>query len=50
MKIMASIPNYKILMEIISDIDEPKMKFHLTVTLNEEYPEKTTYFRIKRNK
>ena len=47
MKIIKSAPNYKILMEIISDIDEPKMKFHLIVTLNEEYPGKQPTFELK---
>ena len=46
MKIIENIPNYKILMEIISDIDEPKMKFHLIVTLNEEYPGKQPTFEL----
>ena len=47
MKILKSAPNYKILMEIISDIDKPKMKFHLIVTLNDEYPEKQPTFELK---
>ena len=47
MKILKSAPNYEILMEIVSDIDEPKMKFHLIVTLNEEYPEKQPTFELK---
>ncbi len=34
-------------MEIISDLDEPKMKFHLSVTLNEECPGKQPIFEIK---
>ena len=44
MKIVESEPNFKIFMEIKSDIPKPKMKFHLTVTLNEEYPDKEPTF------
>ena len=47
MKIISSSPNYKILMEIVSDIDDSILKFHLTVTLNEEYPEKQPTFELK---
>ena len=46
MKIVESEPNFKIFMEIKSDIDEPKMKFHLTVTLNDEYPDKEPTFEL----
>ena len=46
MKIVESEPNFKIFMEIKSDIEEPKMKFHLTVTLNEEYPDKEPTFEL----
>lgn len=46
MKIVESEPNYKIFMEIKSDIPEPKMKFHLTVTLNDEYPDKEPSFEL----
>ena len=46
MKIVESEPNFKIFMEIKSDIEDPKMKFHLTVTLNEEYPDKEPTFEL----
>ena len=46
MKILEEEPNFKIFMEIKSDIDEPKMKFHLTVTLNDEYPDKEPTFEL----
>lgn len=46
MKIVESEPNFKIFMEIKSDIPKPKMKFHLTVTLNEEYPDKEPTFEL----
>ena len=46
MKIVESEPNFKIFMEIKSDIEEPKMKFHLTVTLNDEYPDKEPTFEL----
>ena len=46
MKIIESEPNFKIFMEIKSDIQEPKMKFHLTVTLNDEYPDKEPTFEL----
>ena len=46
MKIVESEPNFKIFMEIKSDIENPKMKFHLTVTLNEEYPDKEPTFEL----
>ena len=46
MKIVESEPNFKIFMEIKSDIPEPKMKFHLTVTLNDEYPDKVPTFEL----
>lgn len=46
MKIVESEPNFKIFMEIKSDIEDPKMKFHLTVTLNEEYPDKEPSFEL----
>ena len=47
MEILKRVPNYKILMKIISDNEEPKIQFHLTVTLNEEYPEKEPTFELK---
>ena len=40
MKIIEEEPNYIILIEIKSDIENPKMKFNLKVTLNDEYPDK----------
>ena len=46
MKIIESEPNFIIFMEIKSDIEEPKMKFHLTVTLNDEYPDKEPTFKL----
>ena len=46
MKIVESEPNFKIFMEIKSDIEDPKMKFHLTVTLNDEYPDKEPTFEL----
>ena len=46
MKIIESEPNFIIFMEIKSDIPEPKMKFHLTVTLNDEYPDKEPTFEL----
>ena len=46
MKIVESEPNFIIFMEIKSDIEDPKMKFHLTVTLNEEYPDKEPTFEL----
>ncbi len=46
MKIVESEPNFIIFMEIKSDIPEPKMKFHLTVTLNDEYPDKEPTFEL----
>ena len=46
MKIVESEPNFKIFMEIKSDIEEPKMKFHLTVTLNDEYPDQEPTFEL----
>ena len=46
MKIVESEPNFKIFMEIKSDIENPKMKFHLTVTLNDEYPDKEPTFEL----
>jgi hypothetical protein len=46
MKIVETEPNFKIFMEIKSDIEDPKMKFHLTVTLNEEYPDKEPTFEL----
>ena len=46
MKIVENEPNFKIFMEIKSDIPEPKMKFHLTVTLNDEYPDKVPTFEL----
>ena len=46
MKIVESEPNFIIFMEIKSDIPEPKMKFHLTVTLNDEYPDKIPTFEL----
>ena len=46
MKIVESEPNFIIFMEIKSDIEDPKMKFHLTVTLNDEYPDKEPTFEL----
>ena len=46
MKILEEEPNFKIFMEIKSDIEKPKMNFHLTVTLNEEYPDKEPTFQL----
>ena len=46
MKIVESEPNFKIFMEIKSDITNPKMKFNLTVTLNDEYPDKEPTFQL----
>ena len=46
MKIVESEPNFKIFMEIKSDIPNPKMKFNLTVTLNDEYPDKEPTFQL----
>ncbi len=46
MKIVENEPNFKIFMEIKSDIENPKMKFHLTVTLNDEYPDKEPTFEL----
>ncbi len=46
MKIVESEPNFKIFMEIYSEIPSPKMKFHLTVTLNDEYPDKVPTFEL----
>ena len=46
MKIVESEPNFVIFMEIKSYIPEPKMKFHLTVTLNDEYPDKIPTFEL----
>jgi len=46
MKIVESEPNFKIFMDIKSDVSDPKMDFHLTVTLNEEYPNKEPSFEL----
>ena len=46
MKIIQEEPNFIIFMEIKSDIESPKMKFHLTVTLNDEYPDKEPTFEL----
>ena len=46
MKIVESEPNFIIFMEIKSDVEQPKMKFHLTVTLNDEYPDKEPTFEL----
>jgi hypothetical protein len=46
MKIVESEPNFKIFMEIKSEIPSPKMKFYLTVTLNDEYPDKVPTFEL----
>ena len=47
MKIIQEEPDFIIFMEIKSDIESPKMKFHLTVTLNDEYPDKEPIFELK---
>ena len=46
MKLLQEEPNFIIFMEIKSDIEKPKMKFNLTVTLNEEYPDKEPTFEL----
>jgi hypothetical protein len=46
MQIVQEEPNYIIFMEIKSDIENPKMKFNLTVTLNDEYPDKEPTFEL----
>ena len=46
MKIIQEEPNYIIFMEIKSEIENAKMKFHLTVTLNDEYPDKEPTFEL----
>ena len=46
MKLIQEEPNFIIFMEIKSDIEKPKMKFNLTVTLNEEYPDKEPTFEL----
>ena len=46
MKIVQEEPNYIIFMEIKSEIEKAKMKFHLTVTLNDEYPDKEPTFEL----
>ena len=46
MKIVQEEPNYIIFMEIKSEVEEAKMKFHLTVTLNEDYPDKEPTFEL----
>lgn len=46
MKILSTEPNYKIFIEIQSDKEKPKMKFHLTITLNDEYPDKEPTFEL----
>ena len=46
MKLLQEEPNFKIFMEIKSDIENPKMKFNLTVTLNVEYPDKEPSFEL----
>ena len=46
MKIIQEEPDFIIFMEIKSDIESPKMKFHLTVTLNDEYPDKEPTFEL----
>ena len=46
MKIIEEEPNYIILIEIKSDIENPKMKFNLKVTLNDEYPDKEPSFEL----
>ena len=46
MKIVESEPNFKIFMEIKSEVASAKMKFHLTVTLNDEYPDKVPTFEL----
>ena len=46
MKLLQEEPNFKIFMEIKSDIENPKMKFNLTVTLNDEYPDKEPSFEL----
>ena len=46
MKIVESEPNFIIFMEIKSDEEQPKMRFHLTVTLNDEYPDKEPTFEL----
>ena len=47
MKIVQEEPDFIIFMEIKSDIESPKMKFNLTVTLNDEYPDKEPTFELK---
>ena len=47
MKIIQEEPEYIILIEIKSDIEKPKMKFTLKVTLNDEYPDKEPIFELK---
>lgn len=46
MQIVQEEPNYIIFMEIKSDIENPKMKFNLTITLNDEYPDKEPTFEL----
>ena len=46
MKIVQEEPNYIIFMEIKSEVEKAKMKFHLTVTLNDEYPDKEPTFEL----
>jgi len=46
MKIIQEEPNYIIFMEIKSEVENAKMKFHLTVTLNDEYPDKEPTFEL----
>ena len=46
MKLLQEEPDFIIFMEIKSDIEKPKMNFHLTVTLNEEYPDKEPTFQL----
>ena len=46
MKIVQEEPNYIIFMEIKSETEGAKMKFHLTVTLNDEYPDKEPTFEL----
>ena len=46
MKLLQEEPDFIIFMEIKSDIEKPKMKFNLTVTLNDEYPDKEPTFEL----
>ena len=46
MQIVQEEPNYIIFMEIKSDIENPKMKFNLTITLDDEYPDKEPTFEL----